>query len=521
MSNRVRRIESRAFVERELTIGILGMLAAMLLSAGALCADTPNEAPLSTLVDRPSVGQFEGDLMLFFNKDADGRRRFRLPDYEHDFVWSRSLVFDASSPTGQPLPNNAMNIVVHNGKLYVGTAAAFEKSNYSQHRAYVFVKEDKDSPWKVDAEFEPRSERVGALYSARFEFDGNGLAIEGGPVSILLAGTNKGAGSPPRPMQIKIRDDRSGEWIAADISTKTVAAYRVREIISRRDRITGADMVFVGADPEPNGIYAGVYDATAPGLIRWNPVPELMAARGKFFGMAEANGHVFVSDRRGVFKRVDGESPRWVLMMKSTFEGGTWANDELRGLSAVPNPKEITGWPEEEMLIFGGGMAVYRMRAGCVGPEPKEEDLPRANYTVVKEVDLNSVLAEVLKHPVVFSEAAFNYVNPFNPPGADSPVWVIGFHFHYGVEGKEFVMKDLSTWTRNPYAFYLLRDVNGNHSLRIVEDPDNPDKVLYLMRDNVPSPFPGEENVVYAAGFNASYFKGSLGTAWVYKGEWK
>ena len=97
----------------------------------------------------------------------------------------------------------------------------------------------------------------------------------------------------------------------------------------------------------------------------------------------------------------------------------------------------------------------------------------------------------------------------------------VGFHFHYGVEGKKFVMKDLSTWTRNPYAFYLLRDVNGNHSLRMVEDPDNPDKILYLMRDAVSSPFPGEENVMYAAGFNASYFKGSLGTAWVYRGEWK
>jgi hypothetical protein len=81
-------------------------------------------------------------------------------------------------------------------------------------------------------------------------------------------------------------------------------------------------------------------------------------------------------------------------------------------------------------------------------------------------------------------------------------------------------MRDLSTWIRNPYAFYLLRDARGEGTLRMVEDPADPDTILYLMRDNVLSPFPGEENVVYACGFNASYFKGSLGTAWVYRGAW-
>jgi hypothetical protein len=45
--------------------------------------------------------------------------------------------------------------------------------------------------------------------------------------------------------------------------------------------------------------------------------------------------------------------------------------------------------------------------------------------------------------------------------------------------------------------------------------------VLYLARDFLPSPFPTEKGVLYACGYNGSYFKGSLGTAWIYRGTIK
>jgi acetyl esterase/lipase len=41
----------------------------------------------------------------------------------------------------------------------------------------------------------------------------------------------------------------------------------------------------------------------------------------------------------------------------------------------------------------------------------------------------------------------------------------------------------------------------------------------FLARDFAPSPFPEEADVLYACGFNGSCMKGSLGTAWVYRGE--
>jgi len=464
--------------------------------------------PVESMPDRPLVGSVEGSPMLLFNRDDVGERRFELPKHEAGFVWRRSLVLDATQLDGRPLPTNAMNIEVHRGQLFVGTAAAFEKDNYSQHGSYVFSKESGGAAWRVDAEFEPGSERIGALCSVIFERGSEGTPIDGGPVTLLLAGTNKPAAAGPAPVAVRIRVDRTGEWITGEVGGDPVRRYRIREIAAHRDRVTGADMVFVGADPEPAGIYSGVYDSTAPGNVRFNLRPEMAAERGKFFGMAEANGELYSSNRVGVFKRIDGPEPRWVLVLPTPFSGGTWANDEIRGLTGVPNPPEVTGWPEKEMLIFGGGMAVYRMRAG-------------GDHALQKEVDLIPLLEQRLRHKVVFSEAAFNALNPFDPPGTEGPMWLIGFHLHYGVDGKEFAMRDFSTWTRNPYAFFLLRDPVGRHSLRQLEDPADPDKILYLMRDAVPSPFPGEDDVVYSCGFNASYFKGSLGTAWVYRGEWK
>ena len=66
----------------------------------------------------------------------------------------------------------------------------------------------------------------------------------------------------------------------------------------------------------------------------------------------------------------------------------------------------------------------------------------------------------------------------------------------------------------------MLRNQRGEYTLRSIFDPTEPDRLLFLARDFEVSPFPGEENVIYAGGFNGSFFKGSLlGTAWVYRGE--
>jgi len=57
------------------------------------------------------------------------------------------------------------------------------------------------------------------------------------------------------------------------------------------------------------------------------------------------------------------------------------------------------------------------------------------------------------------------------------------------------------------------RDESPNCTLHRIAS----DQRLFLARDFRLSPFPEEPHTFYASGYNGSYFKGSLGTAWIYK----
>jgi hypothetical protein len=48
--------------------------------------------------------------------------------------------------------------------------------------------------------------------------------------------------------------------------------------------------------------------------------------------------------------------------------------------------------------------------------------------------------------------------------------------------------------------------------------PTRPDANLFLARVSKFSPFADGMGVLYVCGFNSSYRKGPLGTAWIYKG---
>jgi acetyl esterase/lipase len=87
------------------------------------------------------------------------------------------------------------------------------------------------------------------------------------------------------------------------------------------------------------------------------------------------------------------------------------------------------------------------------------------------------------------------------------------------VAGKELSKDDPTSYRLKPDAHFLLRDVDSHYTPHRIVDPANPDANLFLARDFEPSPFPGEGHVLYACGYNGSYFKGSLGSAWVYQAQ--
>ena len=54
------------------------------------------------------------------------------PNYEETFLWKPSLTFDAEKTKDGPLPVNAMQIVVHRGKLFCGMATSFSATGLGQ-----------------------------------------------------------------------------------------------------------------------------------------------------------------------------------------------------------------------------------------------------------------------------------------------------------------------------------------------------------------------------------------------------
>ncbi len=443
-----------------------------------------------------------------------------------DFAWERSLTFPPGPQGGVPNPVNAQNIIAHKGKLFAGCATV-QDGGYGNQQSYVYRKDSANQPWVLDATFPSGTFRVDAMLSITFENDEHGNPIPGGPVTKLVAATNKG-GSPVLPVRVFVRDDTTGTWIEQQISNQTASSYEARNLGYHRDSVTGADMIFVGASSAPMGIYAGVYDASVPGAIRWHADPEQVAETNagseKWFGMDRANGQLFASNRWKIYKRNDGAFPSmWTAVaVNATSGAGDSQNPELRGLTGVPNPSAVTGWPEAQMLIFSWRSKIWRMRAA-------------APWTQVEEVDLKSrVAADTGRTNLLYVEAIPNTVLAWTKPGESSPTFPIGFQAIFGdppPAATAVLPRDIfnpgdmtGVYCGHPQGLYYERDINGNYGpLQQIVDPAEPGKELIWPRGWAASPFPDETNAIYSAGYNVSVSQRSgddaLGRAWVYRGS--
>ena len=232
---------------------------------------------------------------------------------------------------------------------------------------------------------------------------------------------------------------------------------------------------------------------------------------GKWFGIAEVNGVLLASNGRSIYRRIDGSAPRWVPVAEFPPAGAS-GNPEVRGLTAVPNVPERTKWVEREMLFCSTQGKLWRMR---VPPVIETE------HSLQEELDMRSFLSRQLGRPVLYAEAAFNRLRKFSLPGGVEAFQPIGVQFVYGTGSFREQRRKLRRRGLDPAsdivpkkAYYLLRSPRGEYTLRWILDPTEPERVLFVARDFEVSPFPGEENVLYAGGFNGSFFKGSLGTAW-------
>jgi hypothetical protein len=377
--------------------------------------------------------------------------------------------------------------------------------------AQILVLDGPGRPWRVDRTFDDRLARgrrrhlaVSALAVARFGTGNTGTPLLA-PVSLLLASTWDVTGT----RTVFVRNERSADWIgtplAHDPPTKDFLP-QIRSFGMHRDSVTHADLVFAG---DTSGVFAGAYDPSVPGSIRWNPTPELAAAglaADRFSGLAgrlrissfaEAGNHLFAAIGQQVWVRDDGATPRWRLLY--TNPAPAYSQTGLRGLTAVTAPGKPT--------ILLAAVEGQRSRIVRINPVTGEE---------ATDLDLAGYLDSAWDTRVSYVIAAYNDMVPlpnhdlllgleaFIPPGAARPPGHTVLDVVHGLEGG---------------GWFLLRHPNGSYELHKVtaQFPVIGDN-LVSVRAAVASPFPAEPGAFYLGGYDANGTP-AHNTGWIARGS--
>jgi hypothetical protein len=297
------------------------------------------------------------------------------------------------------------------------------------------------------------------------------------------------------------RDDATGAWTATILADpqRIPGAGRlpqVRSFGSHRDRITGIDYAFAGQDP--NGIFAGVYDPSVPGRIRWSEKPELdvsaiptaefpgMEGRLRITSFSECNDRIYAAAGQQIYERIDGPTPTWRLIYTNRNPGRSETG--LRGLTTVARPG-------------GAGQALLAAVEGTASRIVRVDPLDGSEVT---ELDLQSFLDKSWGMDVSYTIAAYNNMAKVRDlQGSD--VLLIGLEAFIKRESPVpagHTVSNIGHGQLESNAWYLIRRANGNYDLRRI--PDRSEQSMVSTRSIVASPFQGDSDAIYFAGFDAN-----------------
>ncbi len=403
--------------------------------------------------------------------------------------WVAGETDDAGNLTGG---TELMNMVAYDGKIYAGTSIWKDAPGDDPVvGAQVLRLDSPKGRWQVDLNLSelmddgtPRYLRISALTSVTFTTDGQGHRLTS-PVSMLLAAAADNAGT----LSVFSRDDTTGTWTEMDVFPAGAPAG-FRSFGFHHDNVTRIDHVYAGAGIF--GIFAGVYDPTAPGRIRWNTLPQLIG-QNRPMAFAEVNGTLYVAIDPGIYAHVDGLVPHWQMVYQ--FTDPPYQTDGLRGLTTVPSPS-------------GDGDVLLESLEGPLGYIGYLN--PAAGFASTNELYfLPYLLRRWGGLPQPYVVAAYNDTTPLQDPKTGEPLELIGLEAQDPQPGHQN-----SSW-------YLVRHLNGTydlHEIPAIATPENPNPSLVATRAIVVSPFPEDQGkMVYFGGYDASWDTTDHNTAWIYR----
>lgn len=160
-------------------------------------------------------------------------------------------------------------------------------------------------------------------------------------VSVLVASTLDLTGDS----RVFTRNDTNGSWCTTTLARDPTAPDflpQIRSFGTRRDHVTGIDLLFAGQIP--HGIFASHCDTAVPGQIYRERVTELdvssvstglsgLTRRRRISSFAEPDGRLYAAVGQQIFEWVDGARPRWQPVHTNARPGVSETG--LRGLTAI------------------------------------------------------------------------------------------------------------------------------------------------------------------------------------------
>ncbi len=377
-------------------------------------------------------------------------------------------------------------LVPHGGKLYAVNGFTWDQPGEDPAPgAQILVLDRPDSSWRLDYELKKSAWRA-SLKSVTFTTDGRGGKLER-PVPMLVAAASDTEGG----VTVHSRDDATGAWTAMTLA-KVSGTAKVRSLSLHHDRVTGVDRVFAGTLPA--GLFSGVYDPAVPGRVRWDGTPELSGYQARAMGFAECGGDLYVAIKPNLYRRIDGEHPRWE---KVHTIPGEFAKESsgLRGLTTIDKPD-------------GRGQALLAALEGH--PSRIVRIDPADGFKETVELDLLDFLGREWGRRPTWVIAAYNDIAPVTDPRTGRKALLIGLSASFAPTGDE-LPKD--GW--EPGAWYLIRYSETRYELRqIVDASRNPGRDLLAARTIAMSPF--SDGAVYFGGYDAAK-NPSHNTAWIFE----
>jgi hypothetical protein len=433
--------------------------------------------------------------------------------------WNQCFKAGSTDPNGHYMGGGTiMHLVAHQGRLYAADSYWCDSRNVwyggsdrTTGWAQILRLDRPGGPWVVDLELGPQHLRPEILKEITFHTDGTGKPLPK-PVTLLLAST-----SNPSPHKVEVslftRDDATGNWTRSTITSGPKPAefddsYSVRAMCLHRDKVTGVDRLFLTIGTL--GIFSGVYDESAPGKITWSPTSESGPVELRPLATIEANGDLFFSAGRKIYRRNDGAAPSYRIVedmsdlypaVPSSGAGG------IRGLTAIPNPNG-----KGDSLIFG-------MWAG----RPSRGEIYRLDpvgdgaFSRTREVSLVDLMSQYLSgQPVAMAGAAYSDFRPVTDPVTGETLHLIGFE-------SWIPSHRVPTWGGNEKggfyagAMVAIRDSKGHYRLKEINGRSTPFKpVLVAPYCFAISPFESDHGqVIYFGGLDANK-KPATNLAWIF-----